>query len=279
MLKKIVDLLLYGNFWIALCASSMVFQTIWLLDRQWLFPPLLWFVFGSTLALYGAHRYIGIRKTHFFAEDDDRFATIKRYRSHILLYGLIGSAIAAFYFFQLGLHAQLLLTIPILLSLGYILPVFKSQRLRDFRFVKIFAIALSFAWITVFVPGWDRMPVLECVLLFLEKFAFILAITLPFDIRDLKVDTHARLETIPGRIGVFRTLRMVTILLVLAAILVGTNYTLGFYNIKNSLALALFYLLLIPICFQSRRIRHDYFYAGLLDGTMLLQTVLIIFST
>jgi len=62
ILKKFIDLLLFGNFWIALCAVAMTWQTELLLFGAIEWTYLTSFVFFSTLFLYAIHRIVGLVK-------------------------------------------------------------------------------------------------------------------------------------------------------------------------------------------------------------------------
>ena len=76
-----LDLLFYGNFWIALCSTVLVLQTKQLLYGSWEIGWLEGFVFASTLFLYALHRISGLRQMATFA-DKGRFLVITRFKHH-----------------------------------------------------------------------------------------------------------------------------------------------------------------------------------------------------
>ena len=210
LLEKFINLLLFGNFWIAACAVALTWQTEFLSYREIAWTKLTTFVFLATLFLYAIHRIVGLVKVKPFLEKY-RYTIIYTFRNHIKVYAIIGGIGAIYFFFFLSLANQLLLIVPTILSLGYVLPFVKgSKRLRDFDYIKIFLIAIVWGVITVLMPILQRTTtfILPHFLVLLERMLFIFAITLPFDIRDLKIDAHINVKTIPATIGIPRTQRL-----------------------------------------------------------------------
>jgi 4-hydroxybenzoate polyprenyltransferase len=277
LLKKVIDLILYGNFWIAFGALALTAQTQFILGHPLEWNPLLGFVFCATWLLYALHRIVGILQLTEFLEVE-RFRVIAQFRHHIIAYAVIAGIGTIWYFFQLPLRVQFTSVIPSLFSLSYVLPVFgRKRRLRDFDQIKIYLVAFTWAWVTVALPVvyWDANAIGTCSLMFLERMLFIFAITLPFDIRDLQVDGQTKVQTLPAILDIKKIFQLAKGLLITALILVGVNFGLGFYSwqITTALSLSLFStMFLIPL---SNTERHDYFYSGLMDGTIILQGVLI----
>ena len=277
-IKKIFDLALYGNFWIAACALAMMLQTERILIHSFSFNPLNCFVFFSTLFLYAVHRIVGIAKlSEYF--DIDRYAVIAHYKKHIQLYAGIGFLGIIIYFWFLSRAVQWSLVIPGILSLAYVIPFLsgKRRRIRDFNHIKIFLIAIVWAWISVLLPALEygieiSTPIL---LVTLERVLFIFAITLPFDIRDLKVDAHSSVKTIPATIGVKASKRLGLLSLVIMAGLVIFNFQIGFYSSAILYGLLFSILSTAVLIVLSTPERHDYFYSGLIDGTMIFQFLFI----
>lgn len=276
--QKIFNLLLYGNFFIAFCAVAMLWQTELILYQAIQFNYLTIFVFSATLFLYALHRIVGIQKVQAF-KDKYRYTIINQYRSHILLYAIIGGLLAAWFFFYLTRTSQLLIIVPAFLSLGYVLPFFgKERRLRDFDYLKIFLVAIVWAFITVMLPlvehGTSPLSFLSIQLL-LERMLFVFAITLPFDIRDLKVDESIEVKTIPAMIGIPLTKGLAAITLLFAFIVSCLLYSAAVYSFSVLVALGISYsttYFLIHICDQTK---HDYYFTAIMDGTMIIQFLLV----
>lgn len=278
LLKKFIDLVLYGNFWIALGALALCAQTQVILGQPFAWNPLLGFVFCGTWLLYALHRIVGILRLTDFLEVE-RYRVIARFRNHIIMYAFIAGIGTIWYFFQLPLQVQITAVLPSLFSLSYVLPVFgRKRRLRDFNQIKIYLVAFTWAWVTVALPlvYWGEEIGTAAFLMFLERALFVFAITLPFDIRDLQVDGHTEVETVPATIGVQQSIRLAIGLLLVSLVLVVVNYTLNFYDAGVLLALIIALVLTIGLLPFSKEERHDYFYSGLMDGTMVLQGGLVL---
>ena len=279
LVQKIINLILFGNFWIAFCAVAMTWQTELILFGGIEWTPLTSFVFFSTLFLYAIHRIVGLVKVKPFLEKY-RYAVIYRFRNHIKFYAFLGGVGALYFFFQLSWANQLLLVIPAILSLGYVLPFVKGKkRLRDFDYIKIFLVAIVWGVITVLMPILEQTTTLELRhgLILLERMLFIFAITLPFDIRDLKIDEHINVKTIPSIIGIKKAQDVAVFCLIGVQVLAGVNWYLGAYEVQHFVAINLICILTILLVDYSDKTDKDYFFTGLMDGTMILQFLLVLF--
>lgn len=89
----------------------------------------------------------------------------------------------------------------------YAIPLFKIGKLevsfRNFPMVKIFSIVIAWAGISVFFPLYEANYQLTSAvyLEFFQRILFLLAITIPFDIRDVNTDSKS-LKTLPQIIGI-----------------------------------------------------------------------------
>lgn len=273
---KLINFLLYSNIYIALCAVAMTAQTLYLLELN---PraslPLLGLVFFSTLAIYALHRLVSLSKVDKELKVE-RFNIIGSYKSHVQIYAAIGVLGAAVAFFWLQLATQVVLLLPALLSIAYVLPFIgrKKLRLRDVNFVKIFLVALVWAYVTVLLPLIEYGLSLNSTLLLmcLERALFIFIITLPFDLRDRELDLRNGVLTIPTKIGTKDTLYLAAICLLVWVGLVAFLYAndwrvvLGLLLSGGSTGVLVYY---------SPQQKHDYYFTALMDGTMLLQWGLV----
>ena len=236
--------------------------------------PVITLVFCATLVIYALHRLIGISKVHEFIEEE-RYRVIYQYKNHIWVYAALAVIGGLITFFYLPVQVQLALVLPAMLSLGYVLPVFKGRqyRLRDFNFIKIYLIAIVWGYVTVLLPMLEHQLMTDYRhwLLLLERMLFIFAITLPFDIRDLTVDQHNKVHTIPSVIGIQKT-----IFLALTLLLIGWCISLFILEGWRLWSVTIGYVLTAIIIWFSQRWKHDYWFTGLLDGTMLLRLATVL---
>lgn len=234
---------------------------------------LLIFIFCATVTTYALHRLISLQKTKPFQEKG-RFRIILNTRRSILIYALIGAIGAAITLFYLPFRIQLTLVLPILLSLGYVLPFLKNgKRLRDVHGIKIFLIAIVWAYVGVVLPAvaLERYDAAVWWILS-ERALFIFSITLAFDIRDLAIDQHTDVETLPSYLGEERTKKLAWATLCAMIVVVSCNPV---YDLRIWATLLFSAILSGYLVQNANAQRHDYYYTAVLDGMILLQAALV----
>ncbi len=274
MLRKVIDIFLYSNIYIALCALALLWSSQLMVTSRVVIVPYDGLIFFASLFIYGAHRLVGVHKLKAY-KVNERHEFIQKIEPLVIFLGSVGLIGAVFLFFGLSTMQQALLIIPGLISLAYIIPFSrKGKRLRDFPFIKVFLIAFTWAWVTVIVPLWEiRSDGIWW--LFFERFFFILAITLPFDIRDVVLDKSLRTKTIPLLIGIEKTKRLSFLMLGISLVL-GIIYLIGFslqYAVVNGYILAGLYTFYFINKVDENS--NDYLFTGWLDGTMIIQFLVI----
>jgi 4-hydroxybenzoate polyprenyltransferase len=285
-LRQALDFLLYSNIFIALCAVSQGLVTYWLVEAK---PDtyVLGLLFCSTLALYN----FSILLSKPEKPEISRFQRVRwifsHYRLMITLTIISSIAIIPLSFF-LNTSSNILLIGLGLISIAYNLPIFSIDdtrfSLRNIPGVKLFIIAMVWAASCVLLPIFEiagnnssTITLNETILLFLKRLFFIAAITVPFDIRDIFQDKSNQLKTIPVIFGEKNSLLICQVLL--------ASYLLLLFNFTkkidgNFFALSLTILLSGWLIFKSKWKKNEYYYFLLLDGTMILQLImLLIFST
>lgn len=176
---------------------------------------------------------------------------------------------------------QIVLFFPGLISLLYGVPIRfgKTQfRLRDIGVTKIFMIAFVWAFIGSFLPAASSaLPIFswEVILLFFAHYLFIFGITLPFDIKDLKIDAQHQVKTIPAIIGIQKSYNLSFLSLLLSTILYVVMQQLTTEQ-DFSLPLCIAMLLSSWSIYLSRKKADNYLYFGLIDGMLIIQSLLVI---
>ncbi|BDS11880.1 UbiA family prenyltransferase [Aureispira anguillae] len=275
---KLINFLLYSNIYIALCAVAMTAQTLYVFKITIkTSTALVGLVFFSTLVIYALHRLVSLSKVDKSLEVE-RFNVIGDYKRHIRSYAILGMVGGAICFLFLNQTTQYALVIPAVLSLGYVIPFMGSQklRLRDLHFVKIFLIAIVWAYVTVLLPILEHNIPIETrtIGMLVERMLFIFAITLPFDLRDWEIDKKNNVRTLPATIGVRNTLYLATIILVFWMLLIGQIYpqNIAFALCFSGLSTGIF-------IYYSPQQKHDYYFTALMDGTMIAQYLLVLLFT
>ncbi len=269
MIKKALNLYIYSSLHIALGAVCLSLHS-YVLNIDLVNWNYIWFLFCSTIALYGLHRLIGIRKLRD-VPNQGRFEIITIYYKHILFYTATSSLALLYFISQLDLSTIKIASVPVLLSLIYVLPVLgNGKRLRDLHFVKIFLIALSWSWLTSFIPLFQTGFVKLAYLMSIERFLFFIAITIPFDVRDFQIDKRSNVKTLVSALGVNTSYLLSHIILLLASVLALVLIILKGCSIPYGLSLLGTHVLTHMCIHWSKGSQNDYYFSGLLDATMFL---------
>lgn len=275
-LRRLIDLLLFSNVFIACCAMAQGGLTYLILSL-----PINYRVLGilgcATLALYNFSMILA-RPEH---PDQSPYRRVRWIFAHerslwvwtsVALVGSLG--------FALFLHALsfLLLGIAGAMGLAYNLPVRRSTGrhwvgLRQLPGLKLFYIGLVWTMSCVLLPVTEAYQVgypiawTQALQVMCWVFLFVLAITIPFDIRDVYQDSRYGLKTIPVMVGKHRSLLLSVFLLLVHMGWVGwSDYPI---EIRGPLTMVSL-VCLFAILFQPRG-RNPYYYFFVLDGMLLLQ--------
>ena len=159
-------------------------------------------------------------------------------------------------------------------TLFYYLPLGFIGRLRELPFLKVFLISISWTIATVVLPlvfvGYTLFT-FDVLWLFLERFVFLLAITIPFDVRDIRSDTAGGLITLPVKFGLKGSLYLSFILLMIYLGISVTHFGFGNILFVRSLCVLLVLILIQKISLKKT----SYYYTGLIDGTIIFQSILM----
>jgi hypothetical protein len=196
----------------ALCAISSYFLEVELPSK------LLGFVFFSTITGYNFVKYAGIAKLHHRSLTNNlKIIQVFSFACFIVLFVL-----AFFQTFQTLLISGVLGLFTAL----YAIPFLPQQKnLRSLKSIKIFVIALVWAGTSCLLPLKNLNYIFnsEIILHLIQVFVFVLALIIPFEIRDLNYDKLA-LKTFPQLIGIKKT-KIAGYLLLLVFIVLG--YTIN----------------------------------------------------
>lgn len=200
-LKRIFDFYIFSNIHVAFAVFSLTKITLltYSIDNN-LVP---WFVFFSTIVSYNFIRLYTILEIQ-----DWSFQFIKQYKKSIFSLTFISLGIVVYLSFLLKFSTLITLIPFALFTLFYVLPfpIKNTGSLRNIAFLKLFLIAISWAGITVLVPLINYNIDLNSVeiIIFIQRFLFVLVITIPFDIRDMNFDS-SNLKTLPQVIGIYKS--------------------------------------------------------------------------
>lgn len=214
-LKKVVDFYVFSNLHVAF--ATFCLTQITLLYAGVTNHIFSYFVFFATFLAYNGIRFY--RKKVIKSWLFDWMQSNK-----IPLYIFLIISILALLFLGYNLHVNTLLALmPAgFLTLFYVVPFRGKLSLRTLSGFKIFLIAFCWAFVTVLLPlvATEIAFTKDVLITFFQRFFFVLAITIPFDIRDVNFDIKS-LKTLPQFFGIKQSKRIGTFFLML---FLGLNF-------------------------------------------------------
>ena len=200
ILKRFFDFYIFSNIHVALAAFCLT--KITLIENEIESNLLPFFVLFSTIVSYNLIRFYNVSENKIW------FAVFIKKNKNTLL-GLIFLSLGILIYQSFFLNYKAIISlIPFgFLTLFYVIPFpwnkSNSFTLRSVAFLKLFLIAVSYAGITVLFPLINYSIEVESneIIMFIQRFLFIVVITIPFDIRDLNFD-NKNLKTLPQVIGI-----------------------------------------------------------------------------
>ena len=222
--RRIFLRIVHSNSYLPIPILAMVLATYMLLGNFNFDYFYLGFLSFSTLLLYPLHRLIGVKMTIpvEFTKAQRGVSNHPQITYTAIIIGFIGTA---FFASQLSFETiELLLPLGII-SIGYSIPFIPTsngwKRLRDIPGIKIYAISLVVTLTTSTIPLLliGSLSSTDIILLGIQRFLFILAITIPFDIRDVVMDKKWKLKTIPLILGNEKAIKLAIVLINLTLII------------------------------------------------------------
>lgn len=214
VLKRSFAFYVFGNIHVALAAYCLTKISFLQFDIN--NQPLANFVFFSTVLSYNFIRLFQLDKLNSMTA-----IWIRANKRHLIVLNglaLIGSVYALFNF----RFADILVLVPFFLAtLFYVFPYKKKiTGLRNVPGLKLFLISITWTGLTLYLPLFSaHIHHTQYVSITVaERFLFILAITIPFDIRDAQFDLPG-LSTLPQRLGVSNSKIIAILALLLVVIL------------------------------------------------------------
>lgn len=280
---KALSFIINSNIFIALAAVSLALATQVQLGGKPHLHAYLAVIFFATLFDYNLHRYIAVyNKPEAFQIEKFKWATKYPKLLKILIISSLAGLVVTLFFVRI--EVLYLLASLALLSFLYSIPglgIYRNRAgLTGITGMKTLLIAFVWTSATVLLPILQEGYSSDCTnvfLVFAERFAFIFAIAIPFDIRDMKADSLTMLRTIPIRLGENNALKISTIALLLSLSIATFHY------------LEMSMIFLIPayvfsigstfIFINTKSLKSmAFYYHGILDGSLLINSMLICVS-
>lgn len=256
-LKPLFDFYINSSIHVALAVFSLTYVSLleFGLQADW---HLLWFVFFSSVTGYNFVKYFGLAKFHH--------RSLSNWLRTIQIFSLLCFLLMLYFLFKLEtdtfLYIMALGAVTFLYAIPFLPKRFfmdQQKNLRNIGGLKVYVIAVVWAGVTVLLPVLDNeMPfTLDVWLTAVQRFAFVMMLMLPFEIRDLQYDS-IKLATIPQKIGVKNTKVIGFIFGILFFLLEFLKQQISLKLILLTLAVSV--ITLLYILFASKD-RSDYYSA------------------
>ncbi|MCX6291241.1 MAG: UbiA family prenyltransferase [Bacteroidetes bacterium] len=284
--KKIADFLLSSHLFIASAAACLVEVTYASVHSGLRISALTVLVFSSTLLIYNFHKISRFFPHLSFSptENISRLKNIPALTKTMLVVSTAGIALSSF-FIQWKIIA---LFLPLsFITFAYSIPFLqignKKKRLREIFLVKISTVAIVWSITTVIFPLMDcgEDPFTGSSLLFFaERFLFVLAICIPFEIRDMEQEIRWGNVTLPVRVGVRKSKAFALVALAMFVFLVHLRSPamLPLFRPENYFPVSMYAsaVAAAALILFSNAQRDPYYFRIFVDGTMHLQLIFIL---
>jgi len=280
---KTLTFFINTNIIIACAAVSLALATPVQLGLQPQFSSYLLVIFFAALTDYNFHRFIAVYKnpeaihTEKYRWAAGHLALLKAF----IVVSFAGLIVSLFF-----VRIEVLFLLGPLAVLTFLYSVtFSGNRKNGFRLqkipgLKIVLIALVWSAATVLVPALSMGADLfrySILLVFAERFTFIFAIAIPFDIRDSKVDALKGIKSIPVVLGENKALLICNIAMLLYLVIAGIHYRS--FHLDYIIPAYAVSIASVNIFINSKKLRNlPFYYHGILDGSIILQGLLIFLS-
>ena len=200
---------------------------------------LLFFVFFATITGYNFTKYAPVAKMHH--------RSLTPSLRLIQIFSLGCFMTMCYFGFQLSQKVIVVIIPFLVLTIGYVIPVFSGAKtLRTLPGFKIVVIAICWVGVTVLLPVIHHGILLswDVVIVGIQRLLFVIAITIPFEIRDLHYDSTA-LKTVPQLIGVERSKKVGVAFLIASVLLMVVLPDVSNYEVISMLIVLLIAIIFI----------------------------------
>mgnify|MGYP001357241632 CR=1 FL=1 len=254
-----------SNIWVAFCVLGLAASSEIILQTS--NPQISQFLFFATVFTYNFQRIVSTRKGNNHARKN----WLRKNISQVYLLMLFSFLMSGYFFLNFQLITQIAIFFTAILSLLY------PFGIRKIPFAKIFVI--SFVWCvgTMFLLVIENNILISQNILWhlTARMLFVFAITIPFDIRDLKHDC-GHVATIPGFFGVDKAKDIAIINLFICVIIGVFQLVQNEINESAFLALILLYSLACVIIKRSNENKSEMYFSFWVESLSIFSYLFLI---
>ncbi len=267
---RLLYFILSHSVFIAICAVALCFQTALLLHIN-LPVYLVAFIFFSTLCSYN---FYWLLSGYAFAGQSLK-QVLKQYHTNFIVLVLAAAGLL----FSLVRIPQLLpvIIIGLALTLLYAMPLLPFKIFHGARkagLLKTFLLAFTWTFVTVYIPYYfaPSVPLSTLLLLFVNRFLFMLMLCIIFDARDTNIDKIRGLQSLTTILKP-TTVKYIMIAIFVTYIVNGIGLRVCYNEPEQIIALLLTGLITAMVYFFSQKKQGYFFYYFLVDGLMLFSAL------
>lgn len=271
--KQLLDFYINSSIHVALSVYALSWITLLIFDLPY-DENILYFNFYATITGYNFVKYFGIAKWHH--------RSLARWLKVIQVFSFFSFMLMVFYAFKLETKVLFILAGLGVVTFLYAIPFLpkrmyldEQQNLRQISGLKVHIIAAVWAFTTVVLPLLNNHQELTAKvwITVLQNFVFVLALMIPFEIRDLKFDS-IKLATIPQQIGVKKTKILgVLLLLIFLGLNVFKEEIITHFLYKEVI---MTFILMLFILFSSKN-RNKYYTSFWVEALPIFWLMLMLF--
>jgi len=281
MLKRFVDFLLFGNIYVAFGAFCLVQSTAHQLCFTSSLLPYSLLCFFATLFVYNLQR-IFYRPPSTLPTSSIRRRWIANHQTTIKSLTLIGFTGTLLCFFSVDVRIIFYLSPLLALSLAYFLPFITLRKSSIFKLITlttVWTIATALVPILISTASFFHpITTQQLVIHVLLRFSFMMSICIPFDIRDLAIDRAENTSTLPQLIGQHKTIAIAAAFILFYTLVLFVQFITHAIALSVFLALLTTSILTLLLIVKCNTHRSEYYFVAAIDGTMILQGILIMIS-
>jgi len=221
----------------------------------------LWsFVFLGSLTGYNFVKYAKVAGLHH--------RSLTNSLKTIQVFSAISIIALAFIAFRLPINVLLIAAAFGLATFFYAVPFVRNKNLRNFSGVKIFVVAFVWAGVTVVLPfaASEVKMDLDVLLTFFQRILIVVALILPFEIRDIPYD-GLNLKTLPQQVGV-RNAKLMGLGVLLLCL--GCEFFKKDFEVAYIISLLIFCVVLGWLLVISKPVQNRYFSSFWVEGLPIL---------
>jgi hypothetical protein len=269
-LRQIFDFYINSSIHVALAVVSLSWLTLLEFDIPF-DQNILFFIFFSSITGYNFVKYFGLARFHH--------RSLATWLKWIQVFSFFCFVLMCYYAFKIQNKTLLYVVGMGIVTFLYAIPFLpkrflfdEKQNLRNVGGIKIYVIALVWSGVSVILPIVNNaIHITEDVIITaIQRFAFVIVLTLPFEIRDLQYDS-LKLSTIPQKIGK-RWTKIIGIFLLMFFLLIEffkENYTL-----KGIIILLVITLVSLVFLLYSKENQNKYYSSFWVEGIPIFWVLL-----